>query len=190
MKEQPPLISMEHKITIENLPDLTNKMTEVVKELNPKKKKIDWALIVSITAVAFTIYWSYASQANQKEMQAYANWQNFLSLAVDNPELANGYKNIDGKSIAYLADKSNRDELMKNDSLTYHKYAKYTWFVAAALGSAESVVNLQTSDTSWNNTIVEAFRGHKALFDAKVYDLNSYDPKFRTLIERAFQSKR
>jgi hypothetical protein len=34
--------------------------------------------------------------------------------------------------------------------------------------------------------MIEALKGHKALFDANVYNLNDYGTGFRKLIEKAF----
>jgi hypothetical protein len=137
-----------------------------------------------------TILANQKALEKQQEIQAYSNWQNFLALAVNNAELANGLDSIRGKNGIYylIRDSSSRDR-MKKDTLAHNQYVKYAWFVAYAVGSAESVYKLQNSDPAWKNTLIEALRGHQALFDAKIYDLNSYDTGFSNLIQEAFQSK-
>jgi hypothetical protein len=95
---------MEQKVLIKNFEELIDRLKEItirLTELKPKKK-INWALIVSIIALGSTFYLNRRSEENQNQIQAYTNWQNFLSLALNNPALANGLDSINGKSIAYI----------------------------------------------------------------------------------------
>ena len=184
------------KVAVEDLDKLNTSLREIVSKLVAlqPKKKTDWvaiaALFVSILALGLTIKSNHDDIEEKREIQAYANWQNYLSLAVSNPNQANGFDFIKGSTDTFnLADTNTRYEI-RNDSLAYRRFKKYAWFVASALGSAESVNHLQPSDTSWRKTLIEALRGHEALFTGKVYDMSSYDISFRRLLRDAFDSRK
>lgn len=169
-----------------NLYIISNKL----ESLKPNKKK--WldknaALIVSIVALISTVGFNYYTNMRSKKTQAFTTWNSFLATAAESPVLANGVTNIRGKSIQFLADKTNR---ASTDSATYADFCKYVWFVSYALSSAETVYDLQESDEAWSNTLKEALGGHKALFDSKVFDLNSYGENFRKLLNESFADKK
>jgi hypothetical protein len=165
-------------------------ISEKLENLKPdKKKKLDKhaPLVVSIIALIFTIIFNYYLDIRSRKMQAFTTWNSFLSAAANNPVLANGIDTIRGKSIRFIANKDNRKNI---DSATYADFCKYAWFVSYALSSAESVYDLQGSDKAWTNTLKEALGGHKSLFDAKVFDLNSYGCEFRKLLNESFSDKK
>ena len=193
-------------ISVKNLDELNKAVDGISQKLTEldSRKKTDWisivALIISAVALAFTIYSDIENtkeqnriQNKQRETQAYTTWQNFLSTAINYPDLANGIDSIKGKVTVFytkdFSDSSKRAELRK-DSAAYSRYLKYCWFVAYALGSAEDVYNLQKSDTAWKNTLIEALGGHKILLDTAIYPRSSYDTGFRKLIIEAVAEKR
>ena len=193
-------------VSVKNLDELNkavDSISQKLTELNTRKKT-DWisivALVISAVALGFTIYSDVENtkdlnrfQDKQRETQAYTAWQNFLSTAINYPDLANGMDSIKGKVTVFytkdFSDSSKKAELRK-DTAAYSRYLKYCWFVAYALGSAEDVYNLQKSDTAWQNTLIEALGGHEILLDTAIYPKSSYDNAFRKLIIEAVKKKR
>jgi hypothetical protein len=181
-------------VTVENLDQLNSTLTAIKDQVAgfKPKKKMDWIAFLALTVSIITLYSTGRSDRRnverQEEIQAYSNWQSFLQFAASNPELANGFDTINGKSVAWYSDTANRIA-RKNDKRGDSIYIKYAWFVADAFGSAESVYKLQPSDTAWINTVVDALWGHKVIFKATIDSSKSYDSSFIRLVRASFMNK-
>lgn len=129
------------------------------------------AFLISVFSVIFTVSTYNKTSAEQQETQAYNYWQNFLQLAVQKPEMANG-------------DDSEYFERNKNDSL---KRVEYAWFVANALGAAEIVFRLQKDDKDWRNTLKEIISLHSQYIRNTDFDSSHYSSDFYKLVQEATQ---
>ena len=124
---------------------------------------------ISLFSMFFTICAYIKTTADQQETQAYNYWQNFLELAVEKPEMANG-------------DDSHFFEINKGDS---GKRVEYEWFVANALGAAEIVFRLQPNDKEWRNTLKEIIGLHSKYINSTSFDTSHYSKGFFKLIKEA-----
>ena len=155
-----------------------------------KKNKVDtiiehWVPILLSTAALIASFYFY-SQGNkdQSKTQAYTYWQNYLELAVQYPQLANGIDSIDGISISEIA-RWPSEGLTQQDSIRKASYIKYAWFVVNGLTAGEIIFDLHKDDVSWRSALKEALGGHKSFFQSIGYKELSYDKGFQCLLMEA-----
>lgn len=129
------------------------------------------AILISVFSVIFTVYTYNKTTADQQETQAYNYWQNFLQLAAQKPEMANG-------------DDSGYFERIKSDTA---KRVEYAWFVANALGAAEIVFRLQKDDEGWKNTLKEVISLHGEFISITNFDSSHYSKDFYKLVREAIK---
>jgi len=155
-----------------------------------KKPMFPWALlfsaislIASIFAICYSVWSGRESFKEQQKTQAYSYWQNFLALAVQYPEFANGKDSVGNFSICDIS-KFDRYSIQRNDSI-YKVYVKYAWFVSNALGAAEIVWNLQKGDPAWENTLKQVLGFYKGYYNSKAFLLTDYSNDMQDLIRKS-----
>jgi len=108
-----------------------------------ERKKTVWLdvlpLVFSGVALAFSIITYTSTTKDQKDMQAYSFWHDYLKIAVENPDLALGI-------------------YAKKDTAQEHKYE---FFLVNALNVAERVYELQADDTAWRASIKHIIWHHR-----------------------------
>ena len=123
------------------------------------------ATIISLLALGLSLYTYWETNNTQKRIAAFTFWQSYLERAAEKPEHANGqFNNADAK------DK-----------------AAYEWFVANALGAAETVYLLQGDDPAWKATIQTLIRNHANYIRSPEFERGHYDPSFRVLIDETLK---
>jgi hypothetical protein len=148
--------------------------------------QISWteklSFFVGLIALILTGWTYWKTTKDQEKFQAYSYWQNFLALAVEHPQLANGIDSIDGMSIETLGCLP-KENIHLHDS-AHAEYVQYAWFVSNALGAAEIVFNLQKGDSIWEAALIEVLVNHKSFYNSCAFDERSYAKDFRDLLRR------
>jgi hypothetical protein len=138
--------------------NLTNKEKSVMTSAAKNHERL-----AAVATIAATTYWE--TNNTQKRIAAFTFWQSYLERAAEKPEHANGqFNNADAK------DK-----------------AAYEWFVANALGAAETVYLLQGDDPAWKATIQTLIRNHANYIRSPEFERGHYDPSFRVLIDETLK---
>lgn len=108
------------------------------------------------------------NRANQRETTAKATFREFLKLAVEYPELAEG---------SYQA-------IIKSG-----KKDKYEWFVGYFLWAAEEILDYAEKDSTWVFNLQMVAKKHRDYFLTTEFqaELPGYSNKIQSLIERAIQ---
>ncbi|HEY4291398.1 MAG TPA: hypothetical protein VGN00_30060 [Puia sp.] len=178
-----------HEVAVKDLDRLNHHLTEIKDTVATLKsqKKPDLtaiaALIVSVIALVATLVSDARNTDQQRVTQAYSNWRDYLSVAVSNPQLANGYDTICERPVAWYSDPNNK-MARKLDKKADTLYTRYAWFVTYALTSAENVYTLESADKAWKNAVIEALKPHKTFIIAKEFDRTGYDSSFiHTLVD-------
>jgi hypothetical protein len=153
-------------------PKNLDELKDEIKNEKDEPKQTDWfdrgmkitTLTLALFSIGLSIYTlnhnSTVDKRNfsfQRETQAYNFWLAYLRLAYQEPDMANGKKDIDGIPLNELANPANR--IIYPDT-SQAKFVKYAWFVANALGAAEVVSSLTTEDNAWIATIDTIIANH------------------------------
>ncbi len=124
------------------------------------------AVVASIALLVAGIQLSRTNEA-QREATAQDTYKEYLRLAVENPEIADG--------LAHLPQEGSREAV------------KYGWFVSYFLHSAEHAYLVDPSD-EWRAAISNQVCLHKTFLKASEYQSNlkyHYDQRFRKLVDDA-----
>lgn len=123
-----------------------------------------WAgMVMAATAVSSLLWavWSFSRNAGaQVQLLALGNLQHYLDLAVEHPDLAS------------------RDDDQPID-------ARYAWFAAQALTTAQTLRTLVGHQADWQRAINAIVRQHRSFLRSGVFVCDDFAPEFvRYLRER------
>ena len=96
---------------------------------------------VAVVALIFAWYQVRAVRKESRRSTAYAAYDSYLKLCLDNQSLARGVES----------------EIKKSDD----NYSKYKWFVANMLFAFEQVLEACKDDPTWEETIKHQLQRHK-----------------------------
>ena len=123
-----------------------------------------WAgVIVAVSAVAsLTVgIWNYSRNAQgQVQVMALATLQSYLALAVEHPELAS------------------HEDAQPVD-------ARYGWFAAYALNTAQTLRALVGHEANWQRAIDAIIRQHRPYLRSGAFVCEDYDPEFVEYLREA-----
>lgn len=97
--------------------------------------------VVAIVALCFAWYQVLAGRRESRRATAYAAYDGYLKLCLDNQSLARGVES----------------EIKVSDD----NYSKYKWFVANMLFAFEQVLEACKDDPTWTETIKHQLQRHK-----------------------------
>lgn len=124
---------------------------------NPSSRMAVWASVVVATAAVVSLgvgVWnSHRSARAQVQAMALANLQSYLALAVEHPDLASP------------------DESRPVD-------ARYGWFAAYALNTAQTLRALVGHEAGWQRGIDTIVRQHGPYLRSGAFHCEDYDPAF------------
>jgi hypothetical protein len=138
---------------------------------NPDKLQsaAHWATIVGVVVAIVAIlfgFFTYEGTADlQQETTAYTLYREHLQLCFEHPDYASASK-------AVLKD------------------AKYEWFVANALHSADAILVLRPKDDGWRETIKEVIRIHQEYIRDKSFPREHYSPMLLKLIDETLAEEK
>jgi hypothetical protein len=125
-----------------------------------------------VALIAVGVAWRQLAlnRANQRETTAKAIFREYLRLAVENSDLAEG---------DYQA-------LVKKE-----KSREYEWFVGYFLWAAEEILDYAPKDAIWQFNLQLNAKNHREYFmnnkKFREVEINGYKPNVRALIERVIQ---
>ncbi|MGI2198599.1 hypothetical protein [Shewanella baltica] len=96
---------------------------------------------VAVIALFFAWYQVRAARKESRRATAYAAYDNYLKLCLDNQSFAMG-----------------TESEIKNDD---KNYLKYKWFVTNMLFAFEQVLEVCKDDPTWEKTVTSQLRRHK-----------------------------
>jgi len=126
--------------------------------------------LIGIGALLFAWMQLRLNRANQRETTAKATFREFLKLAVEHPELAEG----------------NYESLISDDE----RQKKYEWFVGYLLWAAEEILEYAENDSTWQFNLKLVAGKHRAYFRTPEFqsELPAYSSKVRSLVDNIIQS--
>jgi hypothetical protein len=125
--------------------------------------------LVAIAALVLAAFQLAGTNAAQREATAQDTYKEYLKLAVENPDIADG--------LAELPKQGTKEAV------------KYGWFVSYFLHSAEHAYLVDPSK-EWRAAISNQVCLHKAFLKASEYQNNlkkHYDERFQTLVDEALE---
>ncbi len=188
------------EIKLQNFDNLISSLNEIKNELigdkekekkKEKTQKITQWITFSIAVISFllSIYTildnNKTDERNfgfQRETQAYNFWLSYLRLAAQNPNMANGLKEIDGVPINALACRDLNQKAYPDSTIL--KFVNYAWFVSNALGTAEVVSDLTKNDEGWTATIDTIISNHIVYVSAQCFEKEHYSVYINKEIEK------
>jgi len=203
------------KIKLDNIDPLLSSIKEIKEEIVGNKeserkketyqRRTQWGTlaiaIMSLAASIFTVIYNVSKDTFnniyqrktdstnakfQRESQAYTFWLSYLQLAEQNPDMANGPKEINGCPVRDLADRRWIKKKFKPADIK--KFKKYAWFVANVLAYAERVAELTKGDSGWKITIEKAIHIHIEYIRSRAFfkcDLQDYSDLLQDEIKEA-----
>lgn len=127
-------------------------------------------LVVGLAALVVAWRQLTLNRNNQRETTAKATFREFLKLAVEYPELAEG----DYQSLVQQGKKN-----------------KYEWFVGYFLWAAEEVLEYAKKDQTWNYNLKMVAGRHHEYFKTPDFqaELPGYRTQIKLLVEHVLQRK-
>lgn len=128
---------------------------------NPLQQIALWASIVIAATAVITLVigiWNFNRNAEiQAQFTALGALQNYLNLAVQNPDLASH----------------------DND---YPVDARYAWFAASALNTAQTLRILAGHQADWQRAIDAIIRRHQPYLRSGLFECHDFNPEFISYI--------
>ena len=139
--------------------------------LRDTKKLADLATIattlIAFVALGVAIAQIRSANASESEATAEAVYKDYLKLAVEQPELAEGLHDVSADPV---------------------KQARYSWFVSYFLHSAEHIYLTYPHNNEWRAAISNQVCLHQRFLRGNEYQRNlklHYDAAFRNLVDDA-----
>jgi len=175
--------------------ELIGDKVEAEKKAKREKKRANVTFFIAVISFLLGIYSIFYNTTIdtrnyklQRETQAYSFWLNYLDLASQNSDFANGKSEIDKIPIDSLACRK-KNRMSYNDT-TEKKFVAYAWFVAKALGTAEIVSDLTEEDTEWEPAIDTIISNHKAYISSSCFDTAHYGIYMRMRFNKILMPKK
>jgi hypothetical protein len=123
--------------------------------------------VVALAALLVAVKQIQSANLSQREATAQETYGEYLKLAIEKPELADG---------------------IVDQNATAEDRAKYSWFVSYCLHAAEHIYLLFPDDENWANALRSQICPHRDYLSGEEFQKSlksHYDPAFQRFMDRA-----